>query len=172
MNATLLIRCVSLVLRARLACAAILVLLVAQVFFPAQAYCFEEAGKTYNVNPDVLRAITKTESGGKAHAIGINKNGTKDIGLMQINSTHLTKLRNYGIGEKELLNPCTNVKVGAWILSDLIRRYGHSWNTIGAYNAGCSSLKGIDCVAARSRYAKKIKHHLLTQATGDATPVQ
>jgi hypothetical protein len=32
-------------------------------------------------------------------------------------------------------DPCTNVKVGAWILSDCIRKHGYTWEAVGAYNA-------------------------------------
>jgi soluble lytic murein transglycosylase-like protein len=127
----------------------------------AHAFCFEEAGKRYNVNADVLRAIAKVESGNRPDVIATNKNGSRDIGLMQINSIHLKRLSQYGIGERELLDACVNVKVSAWLMADLVNRHGNqSWNTVGAYNAGCSSLKGQSCIQARAKYAKKIQSAL------------
>ena len=127
----------------------------------AHAFCFEEAGRRYNVNADVLRAIAKVESGNRPEVVSTNKNGTRDIGLMQINSTHLKQLQKYGIGERELLDACVNTKVAAWLLADLVNRHGNeSWNTVGAYNAGCSSLKGHSCIQARAKYAKKIQFAL------------
>lgn len=137
------------------------ILCAAGVTTAAHAFCFEEAGKRYNVNADVLRAIAKVESGNRPDVIATNKNGSRDIGLMQINSIHLKRLSQYGIGERELLDACVNVKVSAWLLSDLVNRHGNqSWNTVGAYNAGCSSLKGQSCIQARAKYAKKIQSAL------------
>lgn len=55
---------------------------------------------------------------------------------MQINSSWLPKLRQWGIDEAALLtDACTNLMVGAWVLADNIQRLGYNWKAIGAYNA-------------------------------------
>jgi len=111
-----------------------------------QAFCFDEAGSLYNVSPRILRAIARVESGFKPDAFNRNANGTYDYGLMQINSSWAQVL-----GEKlwsSLGDPCTNVKVGAWILSDCIRRYGYTWEAVGSYNA--------EAKHKRVKYAKKV----------------
>lgn len=65
-----------------------------------------------------------------------NENGTEDVCLMQINSSNFDGLARYGITREKLLDdPCTCVQVGAWILSEKIRRYGKTWRAVGAYNA-------------------------------------
>jgi soluble lytic murein transglycosylase-like protein len=118
--------------------------------------CWDDAAQRYQVNPRLLYAIAKCESDLRPNVINRShraRTGTYDIGLMQINSSHLQRLSGYGIGEHQLADACTNIHVGAWILADKIQRHGLSWEAVGAYNAACTQLKGQDCVAARSRYA-------------------
>ncbi|MEC4720488.1 lytic transglycosylase domain-containing protein [Noviherbaspirillum sp. CPCC 100848] len=101
----------------------------------AGASCFDEAANRYNVDRELLRAIAKTESNFRADAINVNKDGSEDIGIMQINSSWLPKLRRYGITRQALLDGCTNVHVGAWVLAGNFRQYGRVWKAVGAYNA-------------------------------------
>jgi soluble lytic murein transglycosylase-like protein len=110
--------------------------------------CWEAAAARYGVNPYLLYAIARTESNLNPQAINRNKNGSYDIGLMQINSRWLPTLRQYGIDEQQLLEPCVSIQVGAWILAGNIRRLGNSWDAVGAYNSGNP--------AYRLRYALKV----------------
>jgi soluble lytic murein transglycosylase-like protein len=113
----------------------------------AQA-CWEQAATRYAVNPYLLYAIAKTESGLNPSAINRNKNGSYDLGLMQINSSWFPTLRRFGIDEQQLLDPCTSVHVGAWILAQNMQRMGNTWEAVGAYNASKSDL--------RMKYALKV----------------
>jgi soluble lytic murein transglycosylase-like protein len=101
---------------------------------PAAA-CWNEAGQRYGINAHLLYAIAKTESSLNPSAINRNKNGSYDIGLMQINSRWLPTLLKYGITEKHLYDPCVSIEVGAWILAQNVQRLGSSWVAIGAYNS-------------------------------------
>lgn len=114
---------------------------------PAQA-CWDQAAVRYGVNPHLLYAIAKTESGMNPSAINRNENGSVDLGLMQINSIWFPTLRRHGIDEKALLDPCTSIHVGAWILAQNLRRMGNTWEAVGAYNAGKFDL--------RMKYALKV----------------
>lgn len=114
--------------------------------------CWEDAAKKYGINAYLLYAIAKTESGLNPRAINRNKNGTYDIGLMQINSNWLATLRKYGLDEQQLYDPCTSIQVGAWILAQNMRRLGNTWNAVGAYNASTP--------AYRLRYALKVYKNL------------
>jgi soluble lytic murein transglycosylase-like protein len=118
--------------------------------------CWEEAAARYGVNPYMLYAIAKTESNLNPSAINrSNKNGSYDIGLMQINSRWLPTLRKHGIDEAQLWDACTNIHVGAWVLAENIRRMGNSWEALGAYNARDPEL--------RIKYAHKVYRNIPPQ---------
>lgn len=148
-------------------------LLVASVFVGAShATCYESAGARYQLSPALLRAVATVESNHNPAAMNRSHQaatGSYDIGLMQINSRWLPKLERYGITESGLVSdPCLNVQVGAWILSDALRRHGNDWVGVGAYNAACSQLKGEACTQARNRYAWKVYRALQTGDRGGA----
>lgn len=135
-----------------------------------EANCFEEAGQKYSLPAEVLRAVAKTESGFNARAVNVNTNGSRDLGLMQINTSWLSTLKNHGITERDLYQPCTNVMIGAWILANNAQRHGWNWNAIGAYNVGCRGLTKADCASRRDRYARKV-HRSLVQVSNKQKPV-
>ena len=115
--------------------APILLCLAAHTSF---AYCFEEAGEAYRIDPALLKAIAIHESGLKASTVVRNTNDTLDIGLMGINSVHLKDPYLIQAGfrsPQDLLEPCTNVKLGAWLLSRKIQKWGQSWQAVGAYHS-------------------------------------
>jgi len=68
---------------------------------------------------------------------------TYDIGLMQINRFWIEK---YNLNPVWLLDGCYNVKWGSYILSDLVNRYGYSWEAVWRYNG---SKRYIDRVLNR-----------------------
>ena len=126
----------------------ILLLLVLFLLPPsaASAYCFEEAGAVYGINPTLLWAIAKVESSFNPLAINRNSNGSYDFGLMQINSSWYRTL-----GDEvwqRLADPCVNVYVGAWVLAQCMQRYGYTWEAVGCYNAVTKSK--------RDRYIKRV----------------
>ena len=125
---------------------------------PSAHACWDAAASRYHVDRHLLHAIARTESSLNAHAVNVNRNGTRDIGLMQINSAWLPTLAAHGIGERDLFDPCTSIHVGAWILAGNVQRLGYTWEAVGAYNAANPEL--------RRAYVEKVRRHL--RGTGAA----
>lgn len=114
--------------------------------------CWHEAAERYGVDPTLLYAIARTESSLNPRAVNRNANGSYDIGLMQINSWWLPRLKKHGITEADLYQPCVSIQVGAWILSQNMQVHGQNWNAVGAYNSNNS--------ARRYTYAMKVYRNI------------
>lgn len=136
-------------------------LLITAMFVPglARAFCFAQAASTYQLDEALIRGVAQVESSMRPEAMNlthIKRTGTYDIGPMQINSSWLPKLAKFGITEQMLKEPCQNVLVGTWILSQHLRETGDNWWGVGSYNASCKTLSKPDCERARYTYAWKI----------------
>ena len=118
---------------------------LAIIFSSANAFCFcfDEAACRYNISADILYAIAKVESNFDPSAVNWNKNGSYDYGVMQINSRWYKVIGTDAWSR--LGDPCYNVNVGAWILSECMKRHGYTWEAIGCYNA--SSKNKRNCYA-------------------------
>lgn len=124
-----------------------LVLITLLALSSAFSYCFEQAGTYYGVSPALLYAIAKVESNLNWRALNKNRNGTYDIGLMQINSRWLPILKRYGLYNKSSIwEPCYNTMVGAWVLRHCIDRYGNTWKAIDCYNKGSKARENSQYV--------------------------
>ncbi len=122
------------------------------------AFCFDEAGRFYNVDPPLLKSIATVESSLKPNAYNENKNQSgqvisRDFGLMQINSHWFDRLSEFNVNEKNIYHPCFNVHLGAWVLSSNFSSHGYNWNSVGAYNAGFSKRTEN----ARKIYIQKVQ---------------
>ncbi len=88
---------------------------------PLTHHCLVEAATEYDVHPDVLMAILIVEGGTVGQNSKANDNGSYDIGLFQINSMHLNRLKGFGVSEDQLRNDgCLNARVAAWHLSSVV----------------------------------------------------
>ena len=132
-------------------------LLLALLLLPATSFCFcfEEAGNEYGISPLLLWSIAQHESGMNPAAIGKNANGTYDYGLMQINS-RWAKVMGMDHWMK-LGEPCANVRTGAWILAQCIRRQGYNWKAVGCYHSNTPGR--------RERYASRIATIIANRGT-------
>jgi len=97
--------------------------------------CINQAAVAFHV-PAVIIASVLTVENAKAGSATTNRNGTYDYGSMQINTVWVDKLHQYGYTKEEIKNnPCTNVWVGTWILSQKIARGKDFWHGVGGYNS-------------------------------------
>ncbi len=117
----------------------------------ASCDCFDEAGRQYRLNPDVLRAIAHTES--RMNPLAVNVQGRSvhpkslqeaiahtsvykgrsfDVGIMQINSQWFRRL---GIDPAYGFDACYNIKLGAYILRRTLDEHGYSWAGLGRYHS-------------------------------------
>lgn len=96
---------------------------------------FDEAGAYYNIPPLLLKNIATIESANNPNAIRINDNGTRDYGLMQINSIHFKTLQQWGINEHNIMDPKVNIFVGSWLVSQHIKERGFNLQAIGNYHS-------------------------------------
>jgi soluble lytic murein transglycosylase-like protein len=114
----------------------------------APASCFQKAGGQYHIDPLLLHAIAQVESGHRSEVVHINRDGSKDYGIMQVNEANLTAEQRARV----ISDPCFGVEKGAEILAGMISRFGYTWAAVGGYNAGVSNKRH----SARARYAQKI----------------
>lgn len=118
----------------------------------ALAFCFEAAGGTFNIAPQLLESIATIESGMNPAAFNRNRNGSTDLGLMQVNSYWV---KAAGLDRERLLgDPCYNTRAGARILRSCIDRHGYTWEAVGCFNATSDNK--------RKAYAWKIFRRLVT----------
>ena len=132
---------------------------------------FVEAGKAFGVDSRILWAIAYKESRHTPHIVSkANKNGTYDIGIMQINSSHLTWLKNYGINQKTLLeNPRINIFTGAMILRRCFDTHGANQNGITCYNGRISGNPyGKEVLQILANEQRKYKTKLIKRHIRDA----
>lgn len=109
-------------------------ILTNSIVSPVTEHCITETSKRFSLPEMLLKSVLAVESG-KVGEIRLNKNGTYDIGPMQINSSWLDKFKGYITKEDILYNGCTNIQVGAWILRYNIDKAGNVWQGVGNYHS-------------------------------------
>jgi len=127
--------------------------------------CVLQQSARYDVPADLIWKIIRVESDGLTTAINrkgtpylslsrsdaqlklnhyVDKDLSADIGLMQINVYHLRRSINIShVDLKNLLNPCFNIAMGTFIISERIRHLGYTWGAVGSYNVGMNGMRGV-----------------------------
>ncbi|MFY9513902.1 MAG: lytic transglycosylase domain-containing protein [Rubrivivax sp.] len=100
-----------------------------------------EAGREHGVDPDLLKAVIAVESGFDAQAV--SPRGA--IGLMQITPVsgdrYATDDERATPAEQRLRDARTNIRTGARMLADLMRRHPRIDLALAAWNAGEGTLR-------------------------------
>ncbi|EOX7395776.1 lytic transglycosylase domain-containing protein [Enterobacter quasiroggenkampii] len=120
-------------------------------------FCLLNASTVNHIQPEILLSIISVE-GGSVGAVSVNKNGSEDLGIMQINTHAWLKLvsntffsGNQQVAHETLANDgCFNIYVGTWILSKAISdENGDIWAGVGRYHSQNPTYK--------YRYIEKVK---------------
>jgi soluble lytic murein transglycosylase-like protein len=112
----------------------------------------------------VLYAIATQESSLNPNAVHVNEDGSQDLGLTQINSKWLPHLSKLGVTSANLMNPCINMHVGAYLLSLKMTRHGNTWQAIGSYHSNTPWR--------RDRYAQTIYRRIQIQNVAQGTKAE
>lgn len=104
------------------------------IFHGVPLECINYAAQTFHVPAVIIVAVMKIENGWNGAAIK-NKNGSHDLGVMQVNSGWLSRLGKHGITRQDLqFNPCVNVHAATWILARGLAR-AEGWKGVGNYHS-------------------------------------
>ncbi len=97
-------------------------------------------GETYHLDPNLILAIIRVESSYRVNAVGkVNRNGTRDYGLMGINDSGFAAL---GLDMQSVLTVGANIDAGCKLLvqkANTLRQHFGKLDMnqlISAYNAG------------------------------------
>ena len=125
---------------------------------------FDAAGQRFNVDPNLLRAVFQTESGG---SFGTPDSSAGAMGGMQVMpQTYATVAQRYGLGS-DPRNPVNNVMAGAAVLSENLGQYGNVPDALRAYNAGSPSRWNNPQTAA---YVGKVAAAYAPLASSSSSP--
>ena len=106
--------------------------------YELQRYTFDRAA-SLGIEYELVLALMWRESTFRIEAIGVNRNGTRDTGLMQINDVNREWLRErHGI--YNLMNPFQNIDAGTFMLADLLSRHGEA-HALVAYQFGEAGMQ-------------------------------
>lgn len=133
--------------------------------------CAEAIADYYEVPYVIVGAVAKQEGGAPGVVSPPNRNGTVDIGLMQINSIwwderNPVNLWELGITpERARDDACTSIVLGTWVLQQNHARFGNWFQAIAAYNAGPNNWQ------AGYSYAQSVVQHVQDAITRSFGPV-
>ena len=122
--------------------------MVVPSFHDVPISCVNQAAINYEVPAELILAIIFVEGGRNGIAMA-NTNGTFDYGVMQINSSWLTRFTQFSTSAYQLqFDACQNVMVGSWILKQNIENNPDLFKAIGDYHSHTPDLN--------SAYAKQV----------------
>ncbi|TGL61802.1 lytic transglycosylase domain-containing protein [Leptospira ognonensis] len=111
----------------------------------------EKTAKEKGIDPNLVKAVIKTESGFKPNAV--SPKGA--LGLMQLMPSTADML-----GVEDPLDPRENVVGGTTYLKDMLQKFGDTEKALAAYNAGPGAVqkyKGVPPYQETQDYINKVK---------------
>ena len=101
--------------------------------YSLQEYIYDRSAQL-GLEYELVLALIWRESTFRIEAVTLNRNGTRDSGLMQINDVNRGWLRDQH-GIHNLLDPHQNIDAGTYMIADLLSRYGENY-ALMAYQYG------------------------------------
>lgn len=131
---------------------------------------FKKYEKEFGISYFLMKSIAITENSEfNPHAIMYNSNGTKDIGLMQINTAWIKWMPEANITVQKLNDPEFNIKIAFMIVDKIIERHGYSWDSIGRYHSGTNKFKQkwLSRIKSNIKYLASIDNRITIVASND-----
>ncbi len=123
------------------------------IFHGVPLECINHAAIMYHVPASVIVSVIQTENGKNGDAIQ-NKNGTVDLGVMQVNSSWIPSLQKKGIKKIDVqFDSCINVQVGTWILAQGISN-SDGWQGVANYHSSTLKFNQIYRAKVKNIYFK------------------
>jgi hypothetical protein len=130
--------------------------------------CSIAAAIKYAVPADLVLAVAETE-GGRAGQWVLNRNGSYDVGAMQLNTSYLRALRHYGITAADVAAAgCYAYELATWRLArHLALDRGDIWQRAANYHSRTpvhNAKYRARLIRRASRWATWLKARFRTQA--------
>ncbi|MCE2571651.1 lytic transglycosylase domain-containing protein [Motilimonas eburnea] len=120
-------------------------------------HCMVQSANAYGFDVKWLKLLHRME-GGKSGTVKLNKDGSYDLGIMQINTINLADLKRVKpdtTWKNLAVEPCRNIDASAWYFTKMLKkRKGNLWEAIGDYNSTTPKVRHTYLVRAMSIYAK------------------
>lgn len=105
---------------------------------------FQDRCAIYDVPLEIVLAVAIVESNIRMITSPLNSNGSRDIGIMQLNSRYIKyheKMFWYKDRSFDPNNPKDNIEMGILILQNLYKQTGEWDKAVRAYNTGLYAVK-------------------------------
>ncbi|MDR3135680.1 MAG: lytic transglycosylase domain-containing protein [Deltaproteobacteria bacterium] len=137
-----------------------------QPLSPVTEECLRDSAERFGLPVSLIALVMAVESG-QVGEVSRNRNGTFDMGPMQINSSWLPLLKGVGVGERAITdNGCVNLAVGAWILRGHLRSAKSLEKAISDYHSLNPKLGAKYLRAAKARARGLDLGKAISQANG------
>lgn len=104
--------------------------------------CIVQAAQDYRLPVKLILGVMRVENAKcDPRAVRENRDGSRDIGLMQHNSRYWARYfqERFGIRLSGLFDPCNSIRAAAYALRYEINRTGDFWRGVGNYHSGIPS---------------------------------